>query len=172
MPSYTNKMAIVSWPSILWRHFTLCINWTKLKWPEQFDPVTRRVHWSLASSSRLYFILIGCCENRTVSARLVLNTCIPVRLLSANSSVTACVSSVFSSVHVLRTSLWVRVGVSYGGRCPRWSILGHLTMRSMRGLSVWSLLVATMSPANTDGPIEMLYVMCMDWGGPKKSCIH
>jgi len=25
MPCYTHKMAIVSWPQILWRHFTLCI---------------------------------------------------------------------------------------------------------------------------------------------------
>jgi len=25
MPCYTHKMAIVSWPYILWRHFTLCI---------------------------------------------------------------------------------------------------------------------------------------------------
>ena len=28
MPSYTHKMAIVSWPQILWRHFTLCMLWT------------------------------------------------------------------------------------------------------------------------------------------------
>jgi len=26
MPCYTHKMAIVSWPWILWRHFTLCVN--------------------------------------------------------------------------------------------------------------------------------------------------
>ena len=30
MPSYTHKMAIVSWPQILWRHFTLCIENTYL----------------------------------------------------------------------------------------------------------------------------------------------
>jgi len=28
MPSYTHKMATVSWPYILWRHFTLCIRRT------------------------------------------------------------------------------------------------------------------------------------------------
>jgi len=27
MPCYTHKMAIVSWPYILWRHFTLSIQW-------------------------------------------------------------------------------------------------------------------------------------------------
>jgi len=27
MPCYTHKMAIVSWPYILWRHFTLHIQW-------------------------------------------------------------------------------------------------------------------------------------------------
>ena len=51
----------------------------KLNWPEQLDPVTRRVHWSRASASRLYYALIGCSETRTVSARLVLNTRIPMR---------------------------------------------------------------------------------------------
>ena len=48
---------------------------TGVNCPEQVDPVTRRVHWTRASESRLYFVLIGCSEIRTVSARLVLNTC-------------------------------------------------------------------------------------------------
>ena len=43
-------------------------------WTEQVDPVTRRVHWSRASASRLYFVLIGCYETRTASARSVLDT--------------------------------------------------------------------------------------------------
>ena len=30
MPCYTHKMAIVSWPYILWRHFTLHIQWERL----------------------------------------------------------------------------------------------------------------------------------------------
>jgi len=29
MPCYTHKMAIVSWPQILWRHFTLCRQWVQ-----------------------------------------------------------------------------------------------------------------------------------------------
>jgi len=41
-------------------------------------PVTQGAHWSRESASRLYFVLIGCSETRTVSARLVLNTCIPI----------------------------------------------------------------------------------------------
>ena len=47
--------------------------WTELIWPEQVDPVTRRVHWSRAWTPRIYFVFIGCSETRTVSARLVLN---------------------------------------------------------------------------------------------------
>jgi len=47
-------------------------NWTDLNWREQVDPDTRR-----ASASRLYFVLIGCSETRSVSARLVLKTCSP-----------------------------------------------------------------------------------------------
>jgi len=45
---------------------------------EQVDPVTRRDHWSRASTSQLYYALIGGSETGTVSARLVLNTRIPV----------------------------------------------------------------------------------------------
>jgi len=52
---------------------------TELNWPEQVDPVTRRVYWS---ASRLHVVLIGCCETRTVSARLVLNTCIPTQMFT------------------------------------------------------------------------------------------
>ena len=52
------------------------LNWNDL---QQVDPVTRRIHWSRASASRLYFVLIGCSETGTVSAQLVLNTCIPMR---------------------------------------------------------------------------------------------
>jgi len=51
-------------------------------WPEQVDPVTRRIYWSRASALRLYFLLIGCSETRTVSVRLVLNTCIPMWLFT------------------------------------------------------------------------------------------
>jgi len=47
-------------------------NCTDLNWREQVDPDTRR-----ASASRLYFVLIGCSETRSVSARLVLKTCSP-----------------------------------------------------------------------------------------------
>jgi len=53
-----------------------------LNWPELVDPVTRRVYWPRASRSRLCFVLIGCSETRTVSARLVLNTCITMRLFT------------------------------------------------------------------------------------------
>jgi len=57
---------------------------------QQIDPVTRRVHWSRGSASRPEFILIGCSKlEHTVGARLVLNTCNPVRLFTlefANSS--------------------------------------------------------------------------------------
>ena len=48
--------------------------------------VTRRAHRSRASPSRLYFVVIGCSETRTVSARLVLNTHIPARLFTSFSS--------------------------------------------------------------------------------------
>jgi len=37
------------------------------------------LYWSRASASRLYRVLIGCSETRTVSARLVLNTCCVMR---------------------------------------------------------------------------------------------
>jgi len=37
------------------------------------------IHWSHARhDSRLWFVLLGCSETRTVSARSVLNTCIPI----------------------------------------------------------------------------------------------
>jgi len=63
------------------------MDWNELNWREQVDPVTRRVHWSGASASRLYFVLIGCSETRTVSARFVVNTCIiPIRLLTLELS--------------------------------------------------------------------------------------
>ena len=39
------------------------MNWTDL---QQVDPVARRVHWSRASMSRLYFVLIGCSETEPV----------------------------------------------------------------------------------------------------------
>jgi len=55
-------------------------NYVELNWTEQVGPVTRHVHWS--RRSQLYFPLIGCSETRTVSARLVLNTCIPTRLFA------------------------------------------------------------------------------------------
>jgi len=51
-----------------------------MSWTEQIDPVTRHAHWSCASASRLCSVLIGCSETRTVSAQLVLNTRIPMRL--------------------------------------------------------------------------------------------
>jgi len=55
-----------------------------MNWPEQVDPVTRRVHWSRALASWLIrSLLIRCNETRTIGARLVLNTSIPMRPLSA-----------------------------------------------------------------------------------------
>ena len=50
---------------LLWVRLQACsqhINWTKLNWREQIDPVTRYVHWSRASASRLYFVVIGCLQ--------------------------------------------------------------------------------------------------------------
>ena len=52
--------------------------------PEQVCTVpscARRAHRSHAPASRLRFVTIGCSETRTFGARLVLNTCIRVRLL-------------------------------------------------------------------------------------------
>jgi len=76
-------------------------NWTELTWPEQVDPVTRRVHWSRASASRLYFVLNARSETRTVSARLVLNTGIAMRTGVGEVEI--------SSVRMLSTSLYVNI---------------------------------------------------------------
>ena len=64
----------------MWRHCLQKTNWTDLNWLEQVDPVTRtwRVHWSRVLASGLHYVFIGCSKTRTVSARLVLNACIPV----------------------------------------------------------------------------------------------
>jgi len=75
------------------------VNWTKLNRPERFDPVTRRVHWSRASASRLHFVSIVCSETRTVSARLVLNKRISLRPFTTEFK------PAFSSVRVLWTGL-------------------------------------------------------------------
>ena len=64
------------------------LNW--MSWPEQVDPVTRHIHWSCASASRLCSVLIGCSETRTVSAPLVLNTPIPMRLFNWGSVHVSC----------------------------------------------------------------------------------
>jgi len=67
----------------------------------EVDP--RRVHWSHASASRLYLVLIGCSETRTASARSVLKTCD----MYSNAAVhTGDRELEFSSVHVLWTSLY------------------------------------------------------------------
>ena len=42
MPCYTHKMAIVSWPQILWRHFTLCIRHDKITKYSSRCPELRR----------------------------------------------------------------------------------------------------------------------------------
>ena len=52
------------------------LKWTDRNWPEQVDPVTRRVHWSHASASWSFIVLIACSLSRNVSDRLVLNICI------------------------------------------------------------------------------------------------
>jgi len=71
----------------------------------QVEP--RRVHWSHASASRLYFVLIGCSETRTASARLVLKTCDMYSNAAVRCSRWRSRTGIqFSSVHVLWTSLY------------------------------------------------------------------
>jgi len=81
----------------------------------------RHVYWSRASASRLYFVLIGCSETRTVSVRLVPDTCTSMRPFTLEWGS-------FSSVQFMRlnASLGLRftVSVRYGGMCPRWWFFG------------------------------------------------
>ena len=53
-------------------------NWTELKGLEQVDLVIRRIY----SAWQTYFVFNVCGETRTVTARLVLNTCISTRLFT------------------------------------------------------------------------------------------
>ena len=55
------------------------LSWTELTWTSRPNYTTRS--FVVRSASRLYFVLIGCSETRTLSARLVLS-CIPMRLFS------------------------------------------------------------------------------------------
>ena len=50
--------------------------------------------WRRFLAHPVYFVLTGCGETRTVSARLVLNTCIPVRSIIREFSVVQFMSGV------------------------------------------------------------------------------
>ena len=49
MPSYTHKMAIVSWSQILWRQFTLCIHIYKTSYaPDELQKTLEAITTALA----------------------------------------------------------------------------------------------------------------------------
>jgi len=77
-------------------------NWIELTWTSR--PSYRTCSWSRTSASRLHFVLTGNRETRSVSARLVLNTCIPMRPFTL-SSLTGVQCS---SVHVMSV-MWTKL---------------------------------------------------------------
>ena len=66
-----------------WTELNWTENWIELTWTSR--PSYRTCSWSRTSASRLHFALTGNRETRSVSARLVLNTCIPMRPFTLSS---------------------------------------------------------------------------------------
>ena len=65
------------------------LKWTDVNWILTWTSrpsYTTCADWSRASASRLYYAVIGCSETRTVSARLILSTCFPMRLFTLEFS--------------------------------------------------------------------------------------
>ena len=74
---------------------------TKLTWTDTSIqlPAMFAVHWPCASTSWLYFLLIGFSITRTAGAQLDLNTCIPMQLFLRTHQFSPCAVNTFLSHH-------------------------------------------------------------------------